>query len=143
MNITELSKPNNSRELAEFCSIVSADRLAKSVIIMDMTEIETAITDYFVIATVESEPQAEAVVNRIFELCRDLDINKPKAEGYEYKDWIILDFFDVVFHVMLPKVRRFYNIEKLWADAKFTIIENDDFKELNDDELVKFLKDNE
>lgn len=143
MNITELSKPNNSFELAEFCAVISNDRLAKSVVIMDMTEIETAITDYFVIATVESEPQAEAVVNKIFELCRELDIDKPKAEGYEYKDWIILDFFDVVFHVMLPKVRRFYNIEKLWADAKFKIIEDNKFKELKDDELVKFLKEKE
>lgn len=143
MTISDLSKPNNSKELAEFCSVIAQDRLAKDVLLMDMTEIETAITDFFVVATAESEPQAEAVVNKIYEKCRDFGIDKPKTEGYEYKDWIILDFFDVVFHIMLPKVRKFYNIEKLWADAAFTSLnDNNEFVKLNDEDVVKLFKEN-
>ncbi len=143
MTISDLSKPNNSKELAEFCSVIAHDRLAKDILIMDMTKIETAITDFFVVATAESEPQAEAVVNKIYEVCRDFEIEKPKTEGYEYKDWIILDFFDVVFHIMLPKVRKFYNIEKLWADSSFTSLDdNGEFISLNDEDVVKLFKEN-
>lgn len=141
LTISELTTPQNSTELAKFCSVAAKDRLGKDVVIMDMTNIDTAVTDHFVIITSESEPQAEAIVNKILELCREYDIQKPKLEGLDYKDWILLDFFDVVVHIMLPKVRRFYNIEKLWGDAKFIVLnDNNEFAEMSDVEILQLLK---
>ena len=60
-------------------------------------------------------------------------MDKPKIEGLENAYWVIVDFFDVVFHVMHKDARSFYQIEKIWGDAKFyTVGASNQFKVLKD-----------
>lgn len=143
INLNELETPNNSEQTAIFCAAFAKDKLAKDIIILNLKNIDTAVTDYFVILTSESEAQSEAIFNLLIEKCKDYSITKPKIEGTDFKEWIVLDFFDVVVHIMLPKVRKFYNIEKLWGDAEFSILDDDfNYKSLSNENLVKLFKEN-
>ena len=142
-SIETLAKPENSLELSKFCAFIAKDRLAKNVLIIDVSTTDSSITDYFVVCTGESNAQIEAIHDKILEKCRELGVDKPKSEGSDHKEWILFDFFDVVVHIMLPDIRQFYNVEKIWADGKFLYLNDDmEFEELSELDVVKLLKEN-
>jgi ribosome-associated protein len=117
--MSEVQIPN-SKELAYLCARVADDKKSENILIMDLKSIEAAPADYFVIASCDSEPQVGAVVDTIIRNSKNAGLKRPKVEGYEAKEWVLIDFFDVVAHIMLKKSREFYNLEKLWGDAEIT-----------------------
>lgn len=134
-----MSKPRSSKMLASFCAKITEEKLAHEVLILNLTEIEVSPSDYFVICSCDSDVQIAAVVDEIMFECRESDIKKPRVEGLKGGTWVILDFFDVVVHVMHKKARDFYKLEKLWGDAVFSklsksgrtiTIKNDELKSL-------------
>ena len=112
-------KPRTTKGLATFCGRVAVDKIAENVQILDMTNIDSAPTDFFVICTCNSDTQMWALTESIKEKCKEFGMDKPKVEGLTGSYWVLLDFFDVVMHIMLPEARNFYQLEKLWGDAKF------------------------
>ncbi|ROL58121.1 ribosome silencing factor [Bacteroidetes/Chlorobi group bacterium ChocPot_Mid] len=118
-------KPKTTKGLATFCARVCIEKLAENVHILDLRKIDTAPSDYFVICTCNSDTQMWALSESIIEKCRELGIEKPKVEGLAGSYWVLLDFFDVVMHIMLPEARNFYQLEKLWGDAKFYSVDDD------------------
>lgn len=117
--LAKISKPKNARQLATFIAKICENKLAENTIVIDLTKIDTAPTDYFVICSCISQPQVGAIIDEIYKKCNELNINKPRSEGLEVKEWVLVDFFDVVAHIMLKKSRDYYQIEKLWADGAF------------------------
>lgn len=117
--MAKIGKPRTSKGLATFTAKIADEKLAEDIVVMDLTDIETAPTDYFMICTCNSDVQVESVTNSILRKCKEVGIDKPKSEGLESKEWVLLDFFNVVVHIMIKNSREFYKIEKLWADAKF------------------------
>lgn len=117
--MAKIGKPRTSKGLATFTAKIADEKLAEDIVVMDLTDIETAPTDYFMICTCNSDVQVESVTNSILRKCKEVGIDKPKSEGMESKEWVLLDFFNVVVHIMIKNSREFYKIEKLWADAKF------------------------
>ncbi|MFH1051713.1 MAG: ribosome silencing factor [bacterium] len=115
----KIGKPRTTKGLAAFCGKIAVEKLATNVLILDLTAIDSAPTDYFVICTSNSEMQSKAITDEVNQKCRDMGIDKPRAEGLTTSYWVLLDFFDVVMHIMLPEARNFYQLEKLWGDAKF------------------------
>lgn len=115
----KLTKPKTSKALSQFCAKIADSKLAKEITIMDLESIEGAPADYFVICTCSSDPQIKAVVDAVEKSCIQVGIERPKVEGYGTSQWIILDFFDTVMHIMTREVREYYNLEKLWSDAVF------------------------
>jgi ribosome-associated protein len=93
------------------------DRLAEDIRVLFVRDVST-ITDYFVIATGNSTPHLRA-------LGEDLDIAR-KEEGFKgvrkggdmNSGWLVMDFGNVVVHLMTSELREFYALEKLWSDAK-------------------------
>jgi len=82
----------------------------------------SSITDYFVICSGRSEPQVKAISDHI----RKGTIKKPHhIEGYENQNWILLDYFDILVHVFKNEERKYYNIERLWADAPINKYHNE------------------
>src|SRR5262249_16764927 len=78
----------------------------------------SSVTDYFVIASGTSEPHLRAIVNEITDKLRDdFDVRPRRVEGGAAAAWQVLDFFDVIVHVMRPDVRDKYNLESLWGHA--------------------------
>ncbi|MDQ1265890.1 MAG: ribosome-associated protein [Bacteroidota bacterium] len=112
-------KPRTSKGLAVLCARAADSKIAKDILIADLTKIDVAITDYFVICTADSENQIAAIAEEIIDNCRELGLQKPKPEGYGSSQWTLLDFFDVVVHIMSPEARNYYQLEKVWADAAF------------------------
>jgi len=100
------------------------EKKGTDIVILDLENIPNAICSYFVICTGNSSTQVEALADSIEEeVQKTLKIKPWHVEGYENKQWILLDYMDVVVHVFQPDVREFYALQELWADAVFTRVE--------------------
>lgn len=75
------------------------------------------MTDYFVIASAETVIQVRAIVEGITEALAAWDVLYSRREGLEDARWILLDFGDVVVHVLQQAEREYYDLERLWGDA--------------------------
>jgi ribosome-associated protein len=76
------------------------------------------VTDYFVIASGTSEPHLRAIVDEITDGLRDqYDLRPTRKDGSMQGAWVVLDFFDVIVHVMRADARERYDLEGLWGDA--------------------------
>jgi len=90
----------DSKKLALLCRDLAENRKAENVVVLDVTKV-SSITDYFIIATGTSEPHLRAIVDEITEKLADDHDLKPKAhEGSLHTSWIVLDYFDVIVHIM-------------------------------------------
>jgi len=110
-----------SEELTSLIVQGMEDTKAKKIMILDLQDIDHAITNYFVICHGNSKPQLEAIANSIIEKTIKKFKAKPwHKEGFENAEWILLDYVDVVVHIFKEDRREFYQLEKLWADANIT-----------------------
>jgi ribosome-associated protein len=97
------------------------DRQAENIMLLDVQEV-TILADYFVLCSANSERQIRALSG---DLSRQLkaEIGRPlHVEGEADSGWVLVDYGDVVVHIFLPKVRRLYDLEGFWQDAK-TIVQ--------------------
>jgi ribosome-associated protein len=106
------------------CAQIAQEKLAKNILLMNLKKIEYAPTDYFVICTCDSDIQARAIAEAISKQADIFNLEHPRVEGLDFARWVLLDFFDVVVHIMLEETRAFYKIEKLWGDAEFLELQN-------------------
>jgi ribosome-associated protein len=107
----------DSKKLAQLCRDLAEDRKAEDVVILDLRKISN-ITDYFVICTGTSEPHLRAIVNQIEDqLQKEYGLKPRSTDGSIHTSWVVLDYFDVIVHVMRGDVRATYNLEDLWGDA--------------------------
>ncbi len=77
----------------------------------------TGYADYFVLMTADSDRQASAIADHVEQAMKTAGISKVGVEGYETGRWILMDYGDVVAHVMSRESRGFSDLEGLWADA--------------------------
>jgi len=103
-----------SASLKQVVDSALEDAKAQQITWMDVTG-QTDITDYMVVASGTSNRHVKAVVDRVLEHVREQGIKPIGVEGVEGGEWILIDLGDVVVHVMLPKVREFYDLERLWT----------------------------
>ena len=107
----------DSKKLALLCREFVENRKGENIAILDVRKI-SSITDYFVIATGTSEPHLRAIVDEITEKLREEHGVRPRAmDGSIHTSWVVLDFFDVIIHVMRADIREHYDLESLWGDA--------------------------
>ena len=96
----------------------------KEVVSLDLREIETAICDFFIICHGTSSTHLSSIVDNVRKDVSKLMKEKPwHTEGESNKEWILMDYFDVVVHVFNQEKRDFYKLENLWADAQIKYIE--------------------
>jgi ribosome-associated protein len=99
----------------------------KEIVTLDLREITTAVTDYFVICHAASKTQVDAIADKVEELVLEKTQVKPyHVEGRENTEWILIDFVDVVVHIFLESKRSFYKLEELWADAERIVKQAED-----------------
>jgi ribosome-associated protein len=107
----------DSRKLALLCRELADRRKAEDIVVLDVRKI-SSITDYFVIATGTSEPHLRAISDEIQDKLREDHALRPRAvDGTLQTAWLVLDYFDVIVHVMRADVRKLYDLETLWGDA--------------------------
>jgi ribosome-associated protein len=101
-------------------TIIAAIREKKgeNIISLDLRKINEAVADFFIICEAGSQPQVRAisehVEDRVKELCGE---NPYHHEGYNNLQWVLIDYVNVVVHVMQPETRKFYRLEEMWNDA--------------------------
>lgn len=94
---------------------------------MDLTNIENAAADYFIICSANSNTQVNAIAGNIERRVRNELKERPwHTEGEENALWVLVDYISVVVHVFQKHTREYYDIEDLWSDAKVTVIESQD-----------------
>jgi ribosome-associated protein len=84
------------------------------IIALDVTAV-TDVADQMILATGTSKRQVKALADRVLEKARELGYRPIGSEGQETAEWILVDFADIVVHVMLPDAREFYDLERLWS----------------------------
>lgn len=115
--------PDTSRPLALAIAKAGLDKKAEEVLLLDVRGL-TSYADYFVVMTADSDRQAGAIADHVDEEMKKAGHTKVGVEGYEGGRWILVDYGDVVAHVMNKEAREFYDIEGLWADAPRTQIDD-------------------
>ena len=107
----------DSKKLALLCRELAENRKAEDVVVLDVRKL-SSVTDYFVIASGSSEPHIRAIVDEIAgRLKNDHDLLPRAIDGEAQTPWRVLDFFDVIVHVMRNDIREKYDLESLWGDA--------------------------
>ncbi len=98
---------------------------ANDIVVLDLREIDNAVCDFFVICSGESSTQVEGISSSVMRETRKKLKEKPlNVEGQNNKEWILLDYVDVVAHIFYHETREFYDLEDLWADAKRVDVPN-------------------
>ena len=95
---------------------MAADFQAEKTLVLDIREL-TSIADYFVIATCASERLLGSLAEEIRVTCKQLGRPPHSIEGLDTAWWVLLDFGDVIVHLLQEEARRFYDLEVLWGDA--------------------------
>lgn len=101
------------------------EKKAQDIVVLDLRNIKHAIADYFVICSGNSDTQIGAIADSVEgQIHKKSKQNPWKSEGKENKEWILIDYVDVVAHIFNKEKRNFYGLEELWGDAKFEHIES-------------------
>ena len=107
----------DSKKLALLCRKLADNKKGEDILVLDVREI-SSITDYFVIISGTSEPHLRAISDEITDKLREDHELRPRAvDGTLETAWLVLDYFDVIVHIMRREIRERYNLEGLWRDA--------------------------
>lgn len=118
------AKPD-SKSLVEVVIEGMKKKKTQDITVMDVSDL-TTLTDFFVICSGTSDTQIKAIADSIEEEVLKVAGEKAwKKEGLQARSWIILDFINIVVHVMSKEKREFYSIEQIWNDARISYIENE------------------
>ena len=108
--------PDTARPTAVAIARAALDKKGEDVTVLDVRGL-TSYADYFVVVTADSDRQASAIADHVEQTMKQQGVSKVGVEGYEAGRWILVDYGDVVAHVMNRESRGFYDLEGLWADA--------------------------
>jgi ribosome-associated protein len=106
----------DGREIAVTAARAAAAKQAADVTILDVHDL-IVITDYFVIASGETDRQVKTILEEVERAVRGLGEKPVRREGDVDSRWVLLDYIDVVVHVFAQQEREYYDLERLWRDA--------------------------
>ena len=102
------------------------EKKATDIVVLDLKKVKNAVADYFIICTGNSDTQLDAISDSIEETVhKKLQQNPWHREGKQSKEWVLIDYVDVVAHVFKKDKRNFFALEELWGDAELTEIPGD------------------
>ncbi len=105
------------KELALAAAKALDSKKAGDLMVLETADI-TTLADYFVICTATSSTQVKALSDLCEKTMKDLGEEPHHIEGHRGGVWVLLDYSSVVIHIFMPEAREFYNLERLWSDAK-------------------------
>jgi ribosome-associated protein len=121
-SITRLTK--SSKIIKTIISAIQ-DKKGEKIVSLDLRKIPEAVADFFIICQASNNVQLKAIADNIEEEVKEKCGERPyKHEGRQAQQWILVDYVNVVVHIMLPEPRKFYQLEEMWSDA--TVLEHKD-----------------
>jgi len=124
LNVLNTRKKSSTTRLTRnskiFKTIIKAiqDKKGENIISLDLRKIPEAVADFFIICQANSNTQIKAIADSVEELVKEKCGEMAyKHEGRQAQQWILIDYVDVVVHIMLPEPRKFYQLEEMWSDA--------------------------
>ena len=106
-----------TEEAVMMAARAAADKKVADMVILDLRDV-AQFTEFFLICTANNPRQVQAVTDAIEESLRQSGKRPTHIEGYAAAEWVLLDYGDFIAHVFSPASRRFYDLERLWRDAK-------------------------
>ena len=101
-------------------TIISAiqQKKGENILSLDLRKIPEAVADFFIICEAGNQPQIRAISDFVEEQVRKQCAENPyRHEGYQVLQWVLIDYVNVVVHVMLSENRKFYKLEEMWSDG--------------------------
>ena len=111
-----MTATDRALELVRTAAQAASDKLAENIVAFDVSD-QLVITDAFVLASAPNERQVRSIVEEIEERLRGLGAKPTRREGEREYRWVLLDFVDLVVHVMHAEERAYYALERLWRDC--------------------------
>lgn len=94
------------------------EKKGENIISLDLRKIHEAVADFFIICEASSQPQIRAIAENVEVQVKEKCGEDPyHHEGYNNLQWVLIDYVNVVVHIMLPENRKFYKLEEMWSDA--------------------------
>lgn len=118
---TKSSTTSLTRNSKLFKTVIKAiqDKKGENIISLDLKNIPEAVADFFIICEATSTTQVKAISDYIEVLVKDeLGETPYKHEGFQALQWVLIDYVNIVIHVMQPDTRKFYRLEDMWSDAQ-------------------------
>ncbi len=112
----------NTNKILDIAVKAVDDKKAENIIALDMKGI-SLIADYFVICHGNSESQVEAIAKEVIDQAQEAGVELKRLEGFDESRWVLIDLHDVIVHVFHKEDRQYYNLEKLWGDARHVNID--------------------
>jgi ribosome-associated protein len=107
----------NSRLYKTIIKAIQAKK-GENIVSLDLRKIPEAVADFFVICQASSNTQVKAISDYVEEqVKRECGENPYKQEGYQALQWVLIDYVNIVVHIMQPDTRKFYKLEEMWSDA--------------------------
>jgi len=107
----------DSKRLAQYCCAYADNRKAQKPVILDLRKV-SSLTDFFIVLSGSSAPHLRAIGEEILQKPRDdHDIRPHLSDGKGSGSWVVLDYYDVIIHIMSEETRQRYDLEGLWGDA--------------------------
>ena len=110
-----------------FKTIINAiqEKKGENIVSLDLRKVHEAVADFFIICEATSHVQVKAIANAVEEEVRkNCDELPYRHEGYQALQWVLIDYVNVVVHIFLPEIRRFYRLEEMWSDGD--MVEHED-----------------
>ncbi|WP_020595438.1 ribosome silencing factor [Spirosoma panaciterrae] len=121
------NKEFTAEQIRDFVVRGMQEKKAQDIVVMDLRNVKNAICDYFVICSGNSDTQIDAISTSIEEEVYKASKQDPwHKEGKMNREWILLDYVDVVAHVFKKERRAFYDLEQLWGDAEIHVVEDNE-----------------
>ena len=117
-------KGASSEKLSDAVVKGMQEKKATNIVVMDLRKVKNAVADFFIVCSGSSDKQIDAIADSIDEFVfKALKENPWHVEGKDNKEWMLLDYIDVVAHIFRKDRREFYALERLWGDADITEVE--------------------
>ena len=104
----------DSKQLSDLVVEALEEVKAQDIVKLDVRDL-TTVTDYMIVASGTSNRHVKALADAVAERSKEAGHRPTGIEGEDGSEWVLLDLSDTLVHVMLPRVREFYNLEKLWS----------------------------
>jgi ribosome-associated protein len=115
---TSIVRLNSNSRILKLIVKAIQEKKGEKIVSLDLRKIPEAVSDYFIICEATSTTQIRAIADFVEETIKKQTGEIPyHHEGYETMHWILIDYINIVVHIMQPDARSFYKLEEMWSDA--------------------------